>query len=262
MKHTLADGVRLEYTIQGDEGAPALLLLNALGTEMSMWEGQLDAFSTTHRVVRFDQRGQGASDSPPGPYSIEILGTDAIDLMDALGIGRFSICGLSMSGLTAMWMAAMHPDRVDRAVFADTAAVIGDASYWNERIEMVRTGGMAKIKDQVLARFFTPRFIDEDSEVVRRFTKMVVDAPPEGYIGGCTAVRDADLRPLVPTIRIPSLIVTGAEDVSTPVRDGEWLHHRIDGSEFAVLKDAAHISCAEQPRRFNEAVGRFLMGAG
>jgi 3-oxoadipate enol-lactonase len=261
MKHRLADGVGLEYEIQGDRAAPALLLLNSLGTDMSMWEQQLDAFSATHRVVRFDQRGQGASDAPPEPYSIETLGADALNLMDSLGLQRFSICGLSMSGLTAMWMAATRPDRIDRAVFANTAAVIGDEKLWDERIEKVRTEGMAKIRDEVLARFFTPRLIRAGSNVVRHFARMLEEAPPEGYIGGCAAVRDADLGEMSKTIWVPCLIVAGAEDVATPVTESEWLAEHIVDSELVILEDAAHISCAEQPRRFNEAVGRFLAGA-
>jgi 3-oxoadipate enol-lactonase len=258
VRHRLADGIRLVYAIHGNEDAPALLLLNSLGTDMSMWDQQARTFSSTHRVVTFDQRGQGASDTPSGPYSVEMLGSDAFDLMESLGIARYSICGLSMSGQVAMWMAATRPDRVVRAVFANTAAMIGDASLWNERIAKVRSGGMAEIRDGVLARFFTPRFTEEGSEVVRRFAAMLEAAPPEGYIGGCSAVRDTDLRTLVPSIRVPSLVVAGAEDVATPVPQSEWLAEQIVDSELAVLDDAAHISSAEQPRRFNDVVGRFL----
>jgi 3-oxoadipate enol-lactonase len=258
MRHLLPDGTGLEYEVLGPQEAPALLLMNSLGTDMSMWGQQVPVLSESHRLVTYDQRGQGASDAPPGPYSIEMLGADAFDLMASLGSESFSICGLSMSGQIGLWMAGTQPERILRAIFANTAAVIGNQELWNERIEKVKGEGMSGIRDGVLARFFTPGFIANGSDVVRRFRRMLDEAPPEGYIGGCTAVRDADLRGFVPGIRVPSLIVAGAEDFAAPPEDSEWLADAIPASELKILAGAAHISNAEQPHAFNEVVTRFL----
>jgi 3-oxoadipate enol-lactonase len=257
----VSDRVRLDHRVIGPDGAPTLLLLNALGTDMSMWDEQIPAFARDHRVITYDARGQGASDVPPAPYSVEDFARDALGLLDDLEIERASLCGISLGGQPALWIAAHHPERVERAIFANTAARIGTAELWAERAGLVRDGGMEAVRVNVLARFFREEFIAARPDVVARYSEMLASAPPEGYIGACLALKDSDLRDLVTSISMPALVVGATGDVSTPVADAQWLHDHIPGSEFHVLEDTGHLSPVERPDRFNATVGAFLARA-
>jgi 3-oxoadipate enol-lactonase len=250
--------IHLEHRVTGPEGAPVLVFLNSLGTNMTMWDEQVADLSRDHRVITYDARGQGGSDVPAAPYSIERLGRDALRLLDRLGIASASLCGLSMGGQTAMWMAANHPERVDRAILANTGATIGTDELWNDRVARVRSGGMDAVVETVVNRFFTPSFRVSRRDVEDRFRDMVAAAPPEGYIGACLAIRDADLRDLVPRIDVPALVIGAQQDVATPPTEAEWLHEHIVDSKLVVLEEAAHLSPVEQPEPFNAVVKDFL----
>jgi len=257
MTYVQAGSLRLHVHIDGPADAPVILFSNSLGTDLRMWDTQVPAFSGRFRVVRYDARGQGSSETPTGPYSIEELGGDALAVLDALEIERAHVCGVSMGGMVALWLAAGHPQRVGRAVYANTAAKIGTDEMWDARIEAVRAGGMGAIRDMVLGRFFTESF-RRDPEVIRPTSETFEVASPEGYVDLCSAIRDAGLRDLVGSIRVPSLVVAGAHDVATPPSEAAWLHHEIPESELVVIDDAAHLSNVEQPDRFNQVVLDFL----
>ncbi len=167
MNFFVADGVRLAYRIDGPDHAPTIVMLNSLGTDLRMWDPQVALLSHTLRIVRYDCRGHGSSDVPAGPYTLERLGLDLLALFDRLGIEQAYICGLSLGGMVALWFAASYPDRVVRAVFANTAARIGTQESWNARIEAVRTGGMRAVRDMALARFLSEGFRRKHPEVVR-----------------------------------------------------------------------------------------------
>ena len=125
MRWCVADGARLAYTVDGPADAPVLVLSNSLGTDLGMWEPQVAALAERLRVVRYDSRGHGRSDAPGGEYSIDQLGRDLVAVLDALGVERAAVCGVSLGGLVAQWVAIHYPERVERAVFANTAARIG-----------------------------------------------------------------------------------------------------------------------------------------
>jgi 3-oxoadipate enol-lactonase len=255
-----AEGVRLHWRVEGPQGAPTIVFVNSLGTDLSMWDPQVAALRSSFRVVRHDARGHGASDSPAGPYSIELLGADVLGLLDRLAIDRAHVCGISMGGLVAMWLAATHPERIERAIFASTAVKIGSKDFWNERAQAVEAGGMKAIREVVIQRFLTSSFREASPRMARKVETTLESTPAEGYVASCLAVRDADLTDTVGSIRAPSLIVAGADDVATPPSDAEKLHEHIPGSGLVVLEDASHLCNIEQPERFNQAVLRFLGG--
>jgi 3-oxoadipate enol-lactonase len=258
----VVDGVGLNVRVDGPADAPPIVLSNSLGTDLSMWEPQMVSLRERFRVVRYDLRGHGASDVAPGPITIDRLGQDVVDLLDALGIERAHVCGLSVGGLVSTWLAARRPDRVDRAVLGAVAARIGTRELWKDRAEAVRSGGMVAVADAVLARFFSERFRGERPDVVARVARILAATPPEGYAAACVALRDADLRREVAGIAAPTLVVVGREDPATPVAEAEWLHARIPGSELVVLEDAGHLCNLEQPERFTDAVVGFLSEGG
>lgn len=252
-----SDGCRIAYRVSGPEGAPPVVLLHALGADMGMWEPQREALEAGHRVVRLDLRGHGGSDAPPGPYTVELVAGDVLAVCDEIGLAPFHLCGLSLGGLVALWLAARRPERIRSAAFCNTAPRIGTREIWEERIEAIREGGMEAIREMALSRFFGGAFAAAHPEVVEAAGDTLVSTPMEGYLGCCEALRDADLRPEVPDISIPSLVVGGRHDVSTPPEEAHRLHERIPGSELVVL-ETGHLSNLEQPEAFNRALLSFL----
>ena len=238
---------------------PTLLFCHALGADLSMWDRQVAAFSPGRRIVRFDHRGHGQSESPPIPYTIADLGGDAITLADILGVDAFDFCGISMGGLVGMWLATVHPDRVNSLILANTAPRIGTTEYWNERIGLIEDGGIDSVGDIIVERFFAPAWRESHIEEVRQARMVLGAVEPEGYMGCCAALRDADLRDSIPSIRAPTTVIGGKHDVSTPPEVQEELAAAIPGSELTII-DAGHFSNLEAPEEFNVALQGHLDG--
>jgi 3-oxoadipate enol-lactonase len=250
----------IAYRVDGPDDAPALVFVNSLGTHHGLWDAQVDAFVGDHRVVRFDFCGHGASDPPRGPVSIASFGDDLIALLDHLGLERADVCGCSLGGMVALWLAAERPTRIARAVLANTGARIGTIERWNARIEAVRRDGMEGVVDSVLARFFSIAFREREPGAVARVGAMLRATDPRGYIAACAALRDADLRGALPAIRVPTLVVAGSLDEATPPSLAEQLHVGIAGSRLAIIPGAAHLTNVERPDAFNAVVREFLSG--
>lgn len=247
----------IHYRVDGRGDDPVLLLCNSLGTDLSMWEPQVEPLKSTRRVVRFDLRGHGMSMTPSGDYTLDELGQDAEEVLDALDVTRADVCGESLGGVVALWLAVHRPHRVRRVMLANTAARIGSVEGWMERIAAVRSGGMAAIIDTVLERFFSADFRRRHADVVSRFRVMLEATDERGYAACCAALRDADLREVVARVAAPVLVIAGAEDVATPPVDSEWLHDNLGDSRLEVLA-AAHLSSVERPTEFTDLVHGFL----
>ena len=256
-QHITDDGCTLAVTIDG-AGVP-LVLSNSLGTNHHLWDPQLPAATERHRVVRYDMRGHGASDTPAGDYSLERLGRDVVSIMDRHGIARAALAGISIGGIVSLWVATHAPDRVGRLVLANTAAKIGNEALWKERVRVVREDGLSQLADATMLRWFTEPFRREHPDTVTRFHQMVAGTNPDGYVGCCAALRDADLRPLAASVAVPTLVIVGTHDVATTAADGYWLADAIPGAKLIEL-DAAHLSNVERAEAFNDAVRTFLHG--
>jgi 3-oxoadipate enol-lactonase len=261
MAEAMSGAVRLRYTVAGAADRPPLLLSNSLGSTLELWDPVLPALLERFRVIRYDQRGHGGSDAPPGEYRLETLGGDALAVLDAAGVGRAHVAGISLGGMTAAWLAIQAPDRVDRIVLANTGALIGTAALWNERIDTVTRKGMGAIVDGLLGRWFTAAFRRERPEVVAAFRRMIETCPVRGYAGCCAAVRDADLRAELGRIQAPALVIVGTADVATPPALGELLRAGILGATLVAL-EAAHLSNVERADEFARAVTDFLDRSG
>lgn len=250
-----SNGCPINVQIDGAEGAPVLMLSNSLGTDLHMWDMQMPAFTKAFRVVRYDRRGHGKSGAPKGPYSIAMLGGDALAVMDALNLKKVNWCGLSMGGMVGMWLGSNAPERIDRLVLSNTAAEMRAPEIWNGRIKTVRDGGMAVIVESTIERWFTKGFRERpgsqaDLDPVR---DMIRTTPAEGYIGCCEAIRDMDQAESIRKITVPTLIIAGEHDPSTTVAAAKFMQERIRGSKVQTL-DAAHISNIEQPQAYTAAV--------
>lgn len=251
--------LRTHYRLDGNPEAPVLVLSNSLGTNLAMWAPQMPTLARAYRVLRYDTRGHGQTSVTPGPYTIAQLGQDVVALLDQLQIARAYFCGLSMGGMIGMWLGWNAPARLQRLVLSNTAAQIGTAESWNSRIETVEREGMKPVAAAVIKRWFTPEFRTASPERVGPIQAMLENAPPEGYVGCCAAVRDMDQRDAVGGIKIPTLIVAGRRDPATPPVASKFLMEHILGARYVEL-EAAHLSNVEQAERFTEAVAEFLDG--
>jgi 3-oxoadipate enol-lactonase len=245
--------IRLHYRLNGPAAAPVLVLSNGLGLDLHMWDAQIPALGARFRVLRYDTRGHGRSAIPDGPSTIDRLGRDVLTLLEQLGIDRVHFCGLSLGGMTGMWLGANAAERLSSLVLANTAPHIGTREMWDTRIDTVNAKGMKAISDAAIARWFTPEFIARAPAVVASLKAMFERTLPAGYVSCCSASRDADLRETVAAIRVPTLIITGRHDVATPPAQGVWLANRIPGAHCAELA-AAHLSNLEAPDAFTALV--------
>ncbi len=248
---------RLFYRLEGMAGGPILVLSHSIGTDHAMWELQMPDLLPYFQVLRYDTRGHGASDAPNSEYSIAQLGSDLIGLADALGIANFAFCGLSLGGGIGQWLAANSSERITKLVLANTSPTFGSPANWQTRMAAVQKGGMASIVDLAMQRFFSPETIHGSAEAAS-VRSVLLGTSPDGYIGCCAALRDADLIPQLSRIKSPTLIIVGERDVSTPWEGhGEILAREIAGSRVVCLP-AAHLSNIECPRSFAAALLDFL----
>jgi 3-oxoadipate enol-lactonase / 4-carboxymuconolactone decarboxylase len=242
--------------IDGLPGGAPLVLLHSLGTNAHIWDEQTAELSRSFRVIRPDFRGHGLSGCTPGPYSMELLADDLKDLLEALGIGRFHLGGISLGGLVAQAFAAGWPERIASLVLVDTAMAIPSTQSWTERAKIVRTQGTAAIAEAVIARWVTAAFID--AAATDGLRAMLRCTPAEGYASAAEAIAAADLTDSTRQLRIPALVAVGEDDQATPVAAAEALHRAIAGSSLVILPGAAHIPMAEQPEALTAAMLSFL----
>ncbi|MBP0639177.1 3-oxoadipate enol-lactonase [Cupriavidus sp. AcVe19-6a] len=252
-------GARLFYTVDGPDNAPAIVFSNSLGTDHTMWQPQADALAGRFRVVRYDTRGHGRSTAPGDAYTMEQLGSDVLAILDALGIEQAAFCGVSMGGLTGMWLGVHAPQRFPKIVLANTAAKIGNADGWNTRIDSVLRDGMGVMVAPSIQRWFTPAFAATAERALDPLRAVLAALDPRGYAASCAAVRDADFREAVRTITVPVLVIAGSDDPSTTAQEGRDLAAAMPDARFVELP-AAHISSFEQPGRFTAALLDFILG--
>lgn len=253
--------VMVRHRLDGPKDGPVVVLSGSLGTALGMWDRQIPALSERLRVLRYDQRGHGRSPVPFGPYSITDLGRDLLALLDRLGLERVALCGLSLGGMTAMWVASHAPERVERLVLCSTSAHLAPREVWLKRAAAVRAGGTGAVAEVVLERWFTPRFRHAHPQTVTQFAQMLRSTPSEGYAGCCEAIADLDLRDRLGAIRAQTLLLAGADDPATPADHAQVIQEAIPGARLLVLPRAAHLANVEQPEAFNRAVFEHLTAA-
>jgi 3-oxoadipate enol-lactonase len=252
-----ARGLRHYYRLDGPDGAPVVMFSHSLGCDHTMWDPQAEALLPGFRVLRYDTRGHGATDVPPGDYSIEMLGLDALSIADGLGIVTFAYCGLSLGGMIGQWLGAHAAERLTALVLANTSPRFPDPTVMETRRQAVIEGGTAALADGVMGRFFTPETLSANPRTasVRR---VLLATSRIGYAGGCAAVRDLDEVRDLARISTSTLIVVGTRDVSTPWEGhGEVLAREIAGARVERLP-TAHLSNLEAPEAFTAAVVRAL----
>ena len=259
--HIKANGIGLNYAIDGREGTPWLVLSNSLATDLSMWDRQAQDLSSAFRVLRYDQRGHGGTDAPAGRYSFDTLIADALALMDALGIRQANVCGLSMGGATALGLAQRHPDRVARAIVADSGCASSpqSAQQWEERITVAQRGGMDPLVEATVTRWFPPDVVGKNPPYLDRVRAMIRATPVNGFIGCAAALADHDFRSAVASTRPPVLFIAGEKDAGGAVATAmKAMHQDLKGSRYVELAGAGHISNLDDPDGFTRALKEFI----
>ncbi|MCW8039628.1 MULTISPECIES: 3-oxoadipate enol-lactonase [Acinetobacter] len=253
----ISNDAAINYATFGDASKPAIIFSNSLGTNYQMWQPQINFFKKEYFIVCYDTRGHGASTAPQGPYSIEQLGTDVVNLFDHLNIQKASFCGISMGGLTGQWLAIHHPERFNHVIVCNTAAKIGQEQAWNDRAQLVREQGLKPIAETAASRWFTEPFIRSNTAIVESLSNDLGAGSPEGYASCCEALAKADVREQLKNITVPTLVVAGQKDPVTTVADAQYIINNVRSSSLFEI-NASHISNIEQPKAFNQAVQSFL----
>jgi len=253
----MSSGARIDYSVAGAPTAPTLLFINSIATTRDLWARQVAHVARSFRVISYDARGHGLSPATAGDYTIEQLGRDALAVLDEAGAESAHVCGISLGGITAMWMAVHAPRRVRSLVLANTGARIGSVEMWTERMAFVRAQGMSALAEMTMPRWFTEDFRTREPRTVEGFTSMVATCSKDGYLGCCAALRDEDLREAIAGISCPVLCIAGSADVATPPEALRFIHERIAGSRLVTL-DAAHLTNVEQHEAFNSSLREFL----
>jgi len=253
-------GGDIAYETRG--AGPALLFLHAFPLGLGMWEPQVSAFASSHQVIRFDARGFGGSPPGDGLLTMERIADDAVGLLDHLDVSRAIVCGLSMGGYAAFALVRRHADRLKALVLADTrAGADSDAARAARaaQADKVRKEGSASIADAVLPKLVGETTHAQRPELVARLKETIAANPPRGIADALAGLAArADSTSTLREVRVPTLVVCGAEDVLTPVSESEALVRGIAGSKLEVIPAAGHLSSMENPDQFNAVLRRFL----
>lgn len=254
-----ANGLRVRCEVEGETG-PWIVFSNSLGTTLEMWDAQVEALPGRFRILRYDTRGHGGTDAPPGPYSFDELADDLLALMDVHGISSAVLVGLSMGGMLAQVAALKAPHRFNGLVLCDTTSRYGPevAEFWAARVRTALTEGLASIAETTPARWFTAGFKERHPEVVAQYQATLRATPPQGYAGCCAAIPTIDVTDRLPSLSIPARVIVGEQDPSTTPAHAGRIAAALPGADLIVLPDAAHLSNVEQPAAFNAALLEFL----
>ena len=254
-----ANGISINYQIDGAESASWLIFSNSLMTNLSMWDDQVAALKGSYRILRYDQRGHGGTQVTDGKYTFDMLTADVIALMDALSIARAHFAGISMGGMTALFLAQRHPDRFDRIAACDCgpASTPVSAQQWSERMGIASEKGMEGLVDATVNRWFPPEFVATKAPVLDKVRGMIRATPVKGFAGCAQALSDYDLRPGLAGIKRPVLCVVGSKDAT--VAGMEQINAAVPGSKLVQLEGAGHLSKLEQPAAFSHAIRDFLI---
>jgi 3-oxoadipate enol-lactonase len=250
-------GGRIYWKLDGADGAPALVLLNSIGTDMDLWNPALPLLRQEHRLLRVDTRGHGASDVADVDYTMAALADDIFVAMHAAEVRSAAVAGVSLGGMIAMEMALAQPDKVSALALVCTSATMDNAA-WSDRVAKVRADGMSGIADVAMGRFLSPQFIAEQHAIAQSIYRQLITMAPAGYAGCAAAIRDMDLALRLNAIGCPALVLTGDRDTSTPFEGhGDFLLANIRNARHVALP-AAHLAPVESPALLAAAIINFL----
>lgn len=259
MQFATINDVTLHYQeIGAPPDKPALVFVNALGTDFRIWRDMIVRFVGSFSILTYDKRGHGLSSVGTAPYTMDDHAADLAGLLDHTGRSQVIVIGLSVGGMIAQLLASKRPDLVRALVLCDTGAKIGNEALWNSRIETIEAKGMESVGEAAMERWFSQAFRNEHPDEIEGYRNMVVRQPQAGYLGTCAAIRDCDLTEIASTLPVPAACIVGEHDVATtPALVGE-LAKLLPEANYDVIKNSAHMPCIEQPVVMADLVKAFV----
>ncbi len=258
MPATNAGGIRQFYRLDGNEDKPVVMLVHSLGTDHSLWDRQSQDLLPHFRVLRCDLRGHGATEAPAGDYSVAMLSADVLALADTLGIQRFALCGLSLGGMIGQWLGANTPERLTQLLLANTSARFPAPEIMETRRKAALATGMQSFVDAALQRGFLAESLAANPPWVASMRAVLLATDPVGYAGCCAAIRDMNQLDLLPKIHVPTLVIGGDRDISTPWEGhGDVLANNIPGAKGVRLAAAHLVRIWKKPEEFSAALLQF-----
>jgi len=251
------NGVTVAYSLEGDPASPVVVFSNGLAADQSMWAPQAASLLRSYRVLRYDTRGHGGTAATPGDYSIALLAQDLLALIDTLGLHRVHFVGLSLGGMVGQLLGIDHGSRL---LSLTLCATMSDSptAVWATRVEAVRKHGVASVADATIERWFTRAYELANPDMMVRMRAMVINTSQDGYAGCAAAIRDMKLAAGIGAIKVPTLVIAGAQDTSTPLPVLETIADSIAGAQLVTIADAAHMPNLEKPAQVTDAIEGFL----
>ena len=256
----IRDGVTLHVETSGPDNGPPIMFSNSLGTTLHLWDAVLSHLPAGLRVIRYDMRGHGKSDTPDAPYAMGALISDAEAICDALKVRDAIFVGLSVGGLIAQGLAVKRLDLIRALVLSNTAAKIGTPKFWQERINAVNDIGLEAMADGIMQRWFGRDFYG--TPAAQPWQDMLSSANPVGYVGVCAAIAGTDFYTPTSGLRLPTLGIAGSEDKSTPPDLMRETLSLIPGSDFQLMRRLGHLPCVEDPVGYAAILSNFIEQTG
>ena len=236
----------------------AIVFLNSLGTDFRVWDKLLNVLEGRYRTIRIDKRGHGLSTNYEKDISIENLAKDVSNLVENLNLKNICLVGLSIGGLIALEFIKQSPNICNKLILCDTAPKIGSKDMWADRIKRVEDGGIDAISDDILARWFSVSFLKDRADELQIWKSMLIRTTKSGYVGCCEAISRCDLTDQAKKVNVPTLVIVGDEDGSTPINVVKNGADLIEGSLFRIIKNAGHLPCIERPNEVGSLFLQFL----
>ena len=252
----------LNIKIDGDSSKPKIIFSNSLGSDLSMWDPQVEFFKSDYHIVRYDKRGHGESTPIKGPYTFDLLENDVIKIMDELNIAKSHFVGLSMGGMTSLGLALKHSNRFDKLVCCAARADMPPPAIeaWDQRIAIVKEKGATGVVDGSLERWFSEEFRSNtvNNEIITKASEMIKKTSTNGYIGSCEAIKKLDYLKEIGKIKNKFLFISGETDVGAPALAMEEMHHLTSNSQYKCIPKVAHVFNLENPEDTNNIIKEFL----
>ena len=252
-------GIGIEYADQGR--GPMVLFLHAFPLSLGMWDGQAE-LAVRNRVVRFDARGFGGSETGDAMLTMDRIADDAALLIEKLRLGPVVLAGCSMGGYAAFSFVRKHPSLLRGLVLCDTRAAAdspeGRKSRGDLAAKVMKEGAKAAVDA------FLPKLVGDTTrasrpDVIAKVRDMILATDPQGISDGLYGLASRpDSNATLREVAVPTLVICGEEDSITPVADAEALQRGIKGAELSVIPKSGHLCALETPSEFNAIVGRFL----
>lgn len=239
---------------------PLLMMAHALGTDHRIWDWQIPALASHYRILRYDWRGHGATDAPPGPYTLAQFVADAIGLMDALQLERVHWVGLSTGGMIGQGLGIHHTNRIESLSLCNTMSKPSTTyrEFADQREAIVARDGLGPIWPLTHKMWFSDAYVEAGGADYEQVREMFLATPASGYVGGMQAVKSLDYEPDLPRIKVPTLILAAGEDTVASRQHTRAMADAIPAARYVLLEGLRHFSNVEAADRFNPALNSFL----